>query len=256
MVVCKEYESRIGALMDDELTAEERIAVLEHLAQCPACRAYWEDLLSVREALCTQTERAPVGFAEAVMARVHETKQDVVSEQKVLRFPQWKRFAALAACCAVVLLGIWAIPGVDNNSMDKAMTNGSAAPERARQESSTTGSPTELPDVDYDVSQDGGFAVWQSEMPDALPESNGEADDAKDCAEASACDFVAAIRTASVVAERWVQSYLGQEWRSGERYVLSEAQYYQLYELLKSADEAFTEIQGNTASTDYQLLAE
>lgn len=256
MVVCKEYESRIGALMDDELTAEERIAVLEHLAQCPACRAYWEDLLSVREALCTQTERAPVGFAEAVMARVHETKQDVVSEQKVLRFPQWKRFAALAACCAVVLLGIWAIPGVDNNSMDKAMTNGSAAPERARQESSTTGSPTELPDVDYDVSQDGGFAVWQSEMPDALPESNGEADDAKDCAEASACDFVAAIRTASVVAERWVQSYLGQEWRSGERYVLSEAQYYQLYELLKSADEAFTEIQGNTASTNYQLLAE
>ncbi len=256
MVVCKEYESRIGALMDDELTAEERIAVLEHLAQCPACRAYWEDLLSVREALCTQTECAPVGFAEAVMARVHEMKQDVVSEQKVLRFPQWKRFAALAACCAVVLLGIWAIPGVDNNSMDKAMTNGSAAPERARQESSTTGSPTELPDVDYDVSQDGGFAVWQSEMPDALPESNGEADDAKDCAEASACDFVAAIRTASVVAERWVQSYLGQEWRSGERYVLSEAQYYQLYELLKSADEAFTEIQGNTVSTDYQLLAE
>lgn len=256
MVVCKEYESRIGALMDDELTAEERIAVLEHLAQCPACQAYWEDLLSVRDALRTQTESAPAGFAEAVMARVHETKQDVVSKQKVLRFPQWKRFAALAACCTVVLLGIWAIPGVDNNSMDLAKTNGSAAPERARQESSTTGSPTELPDVDYDVSQDGGFAVWQSEMPDALPESNGAADDAKDCAEASACDFVAAIHTASAVAERWVQEHLGQEWRSGERYVLSAVQYYQLYELLKFADEAFTEIQGNTASTNYQLLAE
>lgn len=256
MVVCKEYESQISALMDDELTTEERIAVLEHLAQCPACQAYWEDLLSVRDALRTQAESTPDGFAEAVMARVHDTKQDVVSERTVLRFPQWKRFAALAACCAVVLLGIWAIPGVDNNSMDKAMTNGSAAPERARQESSTTNSPTEWPDVDYDVSQDGGVAVWQSDMPDALPESNGEADDAKDCAEACARNFAAAICTESTVAEQWVQEYLGQEWRSGGSYVLSEEQYYQLRDWLQTAGEAFTEIKGDKTSTDYQLLAE
>ncbi len=256
MVVCKEYESQISALMDDELTADERIAVLEHLAQCPACQAYWEDLLSLRDALRTQEGGAPDGFVDAVMARVHETRQDFVSERKVLRFPQWKRFATLAACCAIVLLGIWVIPSMENNSMDMAMTNGSATPERAMQENSTTSSPWELPEVDYDVSQDGGVATWQSDMTDALPESNGEADDAKDCAETSACDFAAAIRTASAVAERWVQEYLGQEWRSGESYVLNEAQYYQLCDLLKAAGEEFTEIKGDKTSTDYQLLAE
>ena len=72
MIVCKEYEARISALIDDVLTIDERIEVLEHLDNCPACRAYWEDLLSLRDLLRTEETPAPVGFTDADMARVRE----------------------------------------------------------------------------------------------------------------------------------------------------------------------------------------
>ena len=51
MKACKEFEARISALIDDELSPEERAAVLEHIADCPACKAYWEDLLTIGDIL-------------------------------------------------------------------------------------------------------------------------------------------------------------------------------------------------------------
>ena len=125
MKACKEYEARISALIDDELSPEERLAVMEHLAGCPGCKAYWEDLLAMGDLLRAEDTHAPEGFAESVMARVKETAQ----ERKVVTFPLWKRLAAIAACCAIVVLGVWMMGGIAPSYMEDSAVNGSAAPE-------------------------------------------------------------------------------------------------------------------------------
>ncbi len=266
MLTCKEFEARISALIDDELTGRERIETLEHLDGCLECRACWEDFLAIRDAIGAQEQDVPAGFAEAVMARVRETKQENMPERKVLRFPQWKRFAALAACCAVVLLGIWSMdlmPGAEN-SMDMAALNNCAAPERAAQGDTITGSvqdggmngpAQEMPGADYGVSEDDCAAPCDvPEIPDALPQSEAKSDDANTFAQNS--DFTAAVITRSDVAEEWVEDNLHKEWVSGARYALSEEQYNELREFLESAGEEFTEITGNQDGRDYLLLAE
>lgn len=256
MIVCKEYEARISALIDDVLTIDERIEVLEHLDNCPACRAYWEDLLSLRDLLRAEETPAPVGFTDAVMARVRETKQEKAPERKVLPFPQWKRFAALAACCAVVLLGIWSLdlmPGV-NNSMDMAALNGSAAPERATQgvDCETTESSQELPDVEYGVSEDGSAAFCG--VPEPPTQDDTEEDIVKVFAKTGG--FTAAVATDSEIAEEWVEDQLNLAWNRGTVYTISEAQYDELRTLLEDAGEMFTEITGDNTKGEYRLLAE
>lgn len=267
MIVCKEYEARISALIDDELTAEERIEVMEHLARCPVCKAYWDDLLAMRDILRTQEQSVPAGFTDAVMARVRQTKQDTVRERKTLRFPRWKRFAALAACCAVVMLGIWSMDWMPNleSSMDMAATNNCPAPERsAAQGDAMTGSvwdngctnDSAQESEDYSVSPDGTAATYEApdEAPDASPESNAESDSVKTFAQNG--DFAAAVVTASEVAGQWVEETLNVAWVSGASYTLSEEQYLKLCDLLRLEGEQFTEIMGNHADGGYCLLAE
>lgn len=265
MSVCKEYEARISALIDDELTLEERIRVLEHLDACPDCKAYWDDLLAMRDILCAQEVSAPAGFCDAVMTRVRETKQETVQEKKVLHLPQWKRFAALAACCAVVMLGIWSMDlmGITENSMDTAALNGCAAPERAAQDEVMTGSVWdagaddcgETPKADYGASDNGACATYDApNAPDALPESDTAEDSVKTFAQNGG--FTAAISTASEVAKIWVENDLREVWNSGSIYTLSEEQYHDLRDLLTREGEGFTEIMGDHTEGEYRLLAE
>ncbi|MBR3704550.1 MAG: zf-HC2 domain-containing protein [Oscillospiraceae bacterium] len=265
MSVCKEYEARISALIDDELTLDERTAVLKHLDTCPDCKAYRDDLLAMRDVLRAQEAGVPAGFHDAVMARVRETKQDAVQEKKILRFPQWKRFAALAACCAVVMLGIWSMDlmGITENSMDMAMTNNCAAPERAAQDEASTGSEwdagtdscEETPEVNCGVSDDGASATYDAaNTPGALPESSAEKESIHTFAQNGG--FTAAISTASEVAEKWVEDNLHEVWNSEIVYTLSEEQYLKLRDLLLSEGEAFTEIMGDHTKGEYRLLAE
>lgn len=252
MIVCKEYEARISALIDDELSARERIEVLEHIAQCPACKAYWEDLLSIRDALRAQ-EGVPAGFADAVMARVRVTAQEKVSDRKVLRFPQWKRLAALTACCAVVVLGIWTADLASEtgmNDIDMCATNGSAAPEMyAAQGDSADGAMTDEAAEDYGI-PDGDDAAAYNTMTGSVEDP----DNTKSYTENP--DFTAAMLTDSDIAGQWVEDTLGEEWVSGAVYTLSEEQYAELRQALERSGEMFTEIMGDQSRSEYRLLAE
>ena len=251
MTVCKEYEAQIGALIDNELTAEERLRVLEHIAQCPACKAYWEELLALGDALRTEAP-APAGFADAVMARVRETKQENAAEKKVIRFPGWKRFAGLAACCALVALGVWMMDTLPLRGMNTSAVSNGAAPETASMDDRMT---------------DGGVMY------------NAPSDNAEDCAEADSTDaseappeapcvtddntlygdpgsFTALLTTGSTVAGEWVENTLGENWASGARFALTEEQYSELRLLLESEGEQFSEITGSDRNGSYLLLAE
>lgn len=268
MLVCEQYEVRISALIDDELPAGERLEVLEHLAGCPACKAYWEELLLIRDALREPEQKAPAGFADAVMARVRATAQEpcAAAEKKTLRFPGWKRVAGLAACCAVVLLGVWAMdfaPEMLSGGMNDCTVRNGAAPQMYAEDSNTgsavwdygldTAAGAEEPEEDS-----GAYNAYNN-ADCGVPESTGETDDAKDARGES--DYgedipAATLMTDSEVARKWVQDTLGEDWVSGESYTLSEEQYSVLRKALEDAGEQFNEIMGEKNDGSYRLLAE
>lgn len=103
MRTCEEYEALISAFIDGALDEESRAELMEHMAQCPACRAYFEDQAAIHDALEGLEAQAPAGFTARVMEQ---------AEKKTVAFPYWRRFAAMAACCALVALaGFWAFGG-------------------------------------------------------------------------------------------------------------------------------------------------
>lgn len=267
MLVCEQFEARISALIDDELPAGERIEVLEHLAVCEACKAYWEELLLIRDALREPEQKAPAGFTDAVMARVRATAQESCSapEKKILRFPGWKRVAGLAACCAVVLLGVWAMDFAPEIGMDDCAVRNGAAPQMYA-EDSATGSAAwdyglDMADSAEAPEEDAGtYAVNGAGNADCgEPESAGETDDAKDAqvkSDSGEDAPAATLATDSEVARQWLQDTLGEDWVSGESYALSEEQYDVLRKALEDAGEQFNEIVGEVNDGSYLLLAE
>ena len=113
MKTCQDWELDISAYLDGALSGEEQSALLSHLGGCPACQQYLDDQLAIREALrALESLPAPAGLAERVMEQVRESTQSPPKTRKAtVRFPRWQRWAALAACCAVVALGVWRFQG-------------------------------------------------------------------------------------------------------------------------------------------------
>jgi len=100
---CAEYEDMISAFIDGALAEEDRAALMEHMASCPACQNYFDQQIALHDALLADAEaiRPPENFTADVMARVRFTSQEK------RRKPAWPRWAALAACCAIAALALW-----------------------------------------------------------------------------------------------------------------------------------------------------
>lgn len=122
MRTCQEYEALISAFLDGELSEAERREIAEHLASCPACRQYFDGLAAMHDAF-GQVEEAPVpeGFSARVMARVREMPQE--EKTKIIPLPSWKRWAALAACCAAAVLGLWSFQSRSGGMAGVAQTS-------------------------------------------------------------------------------------------------------------------------------------
>lgn len=108
MKYCEEYAALLDLFVDGELSGPEMARVGDHLAACPGCRAYVDDALAIRAGFPDVEETAvPEGFAESVMERIRE---DAAKDQKIVELKRrgvrrWLgTAAALAACCALVIL--------------------------------------------------------------------------------------------------------------------------------------------------------
>lgn len=116
---CEEFELLASLVIDEEAAPEEQADLAKHMESCPACRAYFEDLKRIHGTFVREDASLPEDFAARVMERVRETAQDspeekepetqIKVEKKTVPFPRRKRWAALAACCAVVVLSVWAV---------------------------------------------------------------------------------------------------------------------------------------------------
>lgn len=99
MNCCKEYAQTISEYLDGALGENERAQLLEHLENCEGCRAYLAELAAMHDALVETGEvELPVGFHESVMAKVH-------AKARAKKLSVWKRYAAVAACAAIVFAG-------------------------------------------------------------------------------------------------------------------------------------------------------
>ena len=110
MKYCDEYAPALSAFADGELTEQEKNEVLAHAETCEGCRTYLAELMTMRAAFGGLEEYdAPAGFAESVMARLHE-------EAAPKKRTQRKKWMGLAACAAVVLMAAVLFPHVAGSS--------------------------------------------------------------------------------------------------------------------------------------------
>lgn len=100
MKYCEKYVPALSALADGELSEAERDEVLAHLETCEGCRAYLAELSAMHAALDEMEEYdAPEGFAEGVLARLHES----AAPKKRTHRTAW---LASAACAAIVIFAV------------------------------------------------------------------------------------------------------------------------------------------------------
>lgn len=124
MGACEHYEELISALIDGVLDPADRPALMEHMADCPACQAYFDDQIAMHDAMDRGQVQAPEGFAEAVLEQARRTPQDRAAS-RVIPLRRWRRWGALAACCALAALGVWGMQG-QKQSADQALPSGAA----------------------------------------------------------------------------------------------------------------------------------
>ena len=191
MRTCEEYEALISAFIDGALADKDRAELMAHMAECPACQAYFDDQIAIHDALADMEVKAPEGFADRVMAQVRqESQQAPVSEKqekKTVPFPLWRRYAAMAACCAIVAIaGFWAFNGgqlgTGNVAADTALMDSRSAPVTEDEETDAADSSTPADAAGADAAGDAPLSDEQpvQEAPaDALvPETDdGAAED-------------------------------------------------------------------------------
>lgn len=109
MSYCDESIELISAALDGALSPEEQAKLEAHLAQCPDCKALYEDLSRIHQSLL---DLPPVEVPEGLTGRIMDAVAAEAAQPKVVPLPQpkrsarpWQRWAVTAAAVAVVILG-------------------------------------------------------------------------------------------------------------------------------------------------------
>jgi len=270
---CEEYQVWISALLDGELSEDEQMELREHMAACQDCQQYFDDL-SVIHAALTDGDEVPVpeGFADRVMEQVRAAKQ--AGAAKAIRFPYWKRWAAMAACCAVVLLGVWSFQSWNGGKLaeNQSWVTTADAPQMARNadvpaalddsvdEKGIMPMTDDGPVVNSQARMTEDKASVENEMEDTAPEFAAAKPYCQEAAEdvsvspaSPARDASGETLTTSEDAVRlWVEEHLNVDWVSGQTYDLTEDQYYELLEWLTETGAEFQVEPGD----GYRLAAE
>lgn len=168
MRTCEEYQAFISAFIDGALEDGDRKELMAHMAHCPDCQAYFDDQIAIHDALQGMEAQAPADFTARVMEQVRrEPRQAPVPERpekKTVAFPYWRRFAAMAACCAVVAIaGFWAFggqPDAGNMTADMAAADSSRGLPSAEEETDAAQGSVNT-EADADTVPDTGSAAGQ-----------------------------------------------------------------------------------------------
>lgn len=271
MKPCEEYEVWISVFLDGELDGEDRAELMEHMAACRSCQRYFDDLVAIHDVLDQEEVPVPEGFTEQVMARVGKTAQE--TPRKSIPFPHWRQWTALAACCALAVLGLWSFRSAqgDRTAQDAALASMPYAAQEAG--------------VPAAQSEEYGAACESEEAPAEAPKlrmADGEAPPQPEPGEAAKASEDAPVPAPALAAappaeddavctnykrdalsegtlcaggetaRRWVEEELGETWENGRLYELTEAEYAGLLAALTEAEADFRQESGE----GFWLLAE
>ncbi len=117
MAVCEYYMDILSAMLDGEAAADETREAMEHIAACPECRAFYEDMLALSAEM--PAAEPPAGMHESIMDAVRANAEDNRSVRQIAaegaamakRSPtlvRLRRWGYAAAACVVVAVGIFA----------------------------------------------------------------------------------------------------------------------------------------------------
>ncbi|MCD8192691.1 MAG: zf-HC2 domain-containing protein [Oscillospiraceae bacterium] len=117
MAECEKYMEIISAMLDGEAAADETREAMEHIAVCPECRAFYEDMLALSAEM--PSAEPPAGMHESIMDAVRAGAEDNRSVRQIAaegaamakRSPtlvRLRRWGYAAAACVVVAVGIFA----------------------------------------------------------------------------------------------------------------------------------------------------
>lgn len=103
---CARYEELCSAAIDHALTEQEQKELDAHLAECPACRAYLEELRTMHDMWKELETPMPPALHEKIMSEIEAEVQKTIVQtpQKHRRRPPV--FTMLAAAAACVLLAV------------------------------------------------------------------------------------------------------------------------------------------------------
>lgn len=163
MLTCEEALERMSQALDGPLPLEERQALEEHLESCPECRAAYEALFQMEDALREIGETpAPAELSARVMEQIHAAP----ARRSAPRWNRagWRNLAGLAAC-AVLCLGLW--HGTGLGSRENVVDEPSAASQSARQEDvSSRGLLDEVEPAQEEAPADAQPAPAQADLPE------------------------------------------------------------------------------------------
>jgi hypothetical protein len=114
---CEDVRRDLSAHHDEELSIGERIAIADHLDNCPGCAVEADDLMAIRDALQAATRAEHVAFAP-VLSRVQSDIIERLAAEESVSLTTWlselledrrRAFAttgASIAACVLVIAGV------------------------------------------------------------------------------------------------------------------------------------------------------
>jgi len=108
MADCDKYIELISAALDGACSPAERTELEAHLAACPQCKAFYDDLKTIHDTLSTLPAMdPPADLKDRVMAAI---EADNVVPLPVKKKPiPWRRWGATAAAALLVAIGVWGL---------------------------------------------------------------------------------------------------------------------------------------------------
>lgn len=105
---CARYEELCSAAIDHALTEQEQKELDAHLAECPACRAYLEELRVMRDMWKELETPMPAALHEKIMGEIEAEVQKTIiqtPQKQRRRPPVFTMLAAAAACVMLAATG-------------------------------------------------------------------------------------------------------------------------------------------------------
>lgn len=115
-MTCDHIREWISFYIDDVLDDELNDQVINHIAACPDCKAFYDDLLSITSRMKNIEEvKVPEGLDERIIQTVFAERQ-TVEITPAARSKSWKkRYKRLSAMAAIFVVGIFAATMYNNS---------------------------------------------------------------------------------------------------------------------------------------------